>query len=101
LTLICVRPSISPVAPTFYELYDADSGNAINYLYSSSTNLDLSRYNNYLIMVTGEEGMAARWKDTPVLTVQKIYVVSTNPPEGLNKRVSSPHASSNASHSRR
>jgi uncharacterized protein YgiM (DUF1202 family) len=87
-----VRPSTSIVAPTSYELYDADSGNTINYLYTTSTNLDISRYNSYQIIVTGEEGMAARWKDTPVLTIQKIYVVSTNPPVVL-KRVSSPHAS--------
>jgi uncharacterized protein YgiM (DUF1202 family) len=75
-----VRPSVSPVAPTYYELYDPATGVAINYLFSSTTNLDLSRYNGYHINVTGEEGMDARWKDTPVLTVQKIYVVSTSAP---------------------
>ena len=91
-----VRSSMSIVAPTAYELYDADSGNAINYLYSPSTNLDLSRYNTYQIIVTGEEGISPRWQDTPVLTIQKIYVVSTNPPAGF-RRVASPHASSNAS----
>jgi uncharacterized protein YgiM (DUF1202 family) len=87
-----VRSAISIVAPTSYELYDADSGNTINYLYTTSTNLDISRYNCYQIIVTGEEGMAARWQDTPVLTIQKIYVVSTNPPVVL-KHVSSPRAS--------
>ena len=95
-----VRPSMSIVAPTSYELYDADSGNAINYLYSTSTNLDLSRYNTYQIIVTGEEGLAARWKDTPVITIQKIYVVSTNPPDAF-KRVASPRASSNVSPGKR
>ncbi len=88
-----VRSSVSLVAPTYYELYDANSGNAINYLYTTSTNLDLARYNNYEVIVTGEEGMSARWKDTPVLTIQKIYVLSTNPPASLNKRVYSPRAS--------
>jgi hypothetical protein len=53
---------------------------AINYLYSTTTNLSLSRYNGYQIIVTGEEGMDARWKDTPVLKVQRIYVLSTNTP---------------------
>jgi uncharacterized protein YgiM (DUF1202 family) len=91
-----VRPSVSLVAPTFYELYDTESGNAINYLYSTSTNLDISRYNNYDIIVTGEEGMSPRWKDTPVITIQKIYVVSTNPPTPY-KPVASPHAISNRS----
>jgi len=89
-----VRPSVSLVAPTYYELYDTASGNAINYLYTTSTNLDLSRYNNYEVIVTGEEGISARWNDTPVMTIQKIYVVSTNPPTDY-KRVSSPRASSN------
>jgi uncharacterized protein YgiM (DUF1202 family) len=96
-----VRPSVSLVAPTYYELYDWDSGKAINYLYTTSTNLDISRYNGYLVMVTGEEAMSARWNDTPVLTIQKIYVVSTNPPASLNKSVASPHAISSASPKRR
>jgi len=75
-----VRSSVSIVAPTYYELYDPASGKAINYLFSSTTNLDLGRYEGLHINVTGEEGLEARWKDTPVLTVQKIYVLSTNAP---------------------
>ncbi|HEY5344781.1 MAG TPA: SH3 domain-containing protein [Verrucomicrobiae bacterium] len=86
-----VRSSGSLVAPTAYELFDLDSGNAINYLYSTSTNLDISRYDGFQIIVTGEEGISARWADTPVLTIQKIYVVSTNSPP--IHRVSSPRAS--------
>lgn len=95
-----VRPATSIVAPTSYELFDADSGNTINYLYSPSTNLDLSLYNTYQIIVTGEEGISARWQDTPVITIQKIYVVSTNPPDAF-KRVASPRASSNVSPGKR
>ncbi len=75
-----VRTSVSPVAPTFYELYDPSTDISINYLFSTTTNLNLTRYKGYHVTVTGEEGMDARWKDTPVLTVQKIYVVSTNAP---------------------
>jgi uncharacterized protein YgiM (DUF1202 family) len=86
-----VRSSISPVAPTPFELYDNESGNAVNYLYSTTTNLNLARYNSMRIIVTGEEGLTARWQDTPVLTVQRIYVVSTNPP--VVQRVTSPRAS--------
>jgi hypothetical protein len=71
-----VRPSVSLVAPTYFELYDPAGNKAINYLYSPTTNLNLSRYNGMHITVTGEEGMDARWKDTPVLTIQKIYVLS-------------------------
>ena len=73
-----VRSSVSPVAPTYFELYDPGTDVAINYLFSTTTNLDLARYKGYHVNVTGEEGMDARWKDTPVLTVQKIYVVSAN-----------------------
>ena len=75
-----VRSSVSPVAPTYFELYDPATSTAINYLYTTSTNLNLSRYNGLRIVVTGEEGLDSRWKDTPVLTIQKIYVLSTNAP---------------------
>ncbi len=73
-----VRRSVSIVAPTYFELYDPANDKAINYLYSTTTNLNLSRYNGLKISVTGEEGLDARWHQTPVLTVQKIYVLSTN-----------------------
>ncbi len=87
-----VRPSVSVVAPTYYELYDPVTGRAINYLYSSTTNLNLAIYNGSQIIVTGEEGLAARWAATPVLTIQRIYVISTNPPTTY-QRVTSPRAS--------
>jgi hypothetical protein len=70
-----VRHVTSLIAPTAYELYDTNTFTTINYLYSTTTNLDLSRYNGLHIIVTGEEGLAARWKDTPVLTIQRIHVV--------------------------
>jgi uncharacterized protein YgiM (DUF1202 family) len=73
-----VRRSVSPVAPTFYELYSPVTDKAINYLYTPSTNLNLGRYNGLNITVTGEEGMEARWRDTPVITIQKIYVLPSN-----------------------
>ncbi|MGD0350502.1 MAG: SH3 domain-containing protein [Verrucomicrobiota bacterium] len=72
-----VRHATSVIAPTAYELYDPGTGTIINYLYTPTTNLDLSRYNGLQIVVTGEEGLAERWKDTPVLTIQRIYVIST------------------------
>jgi uncharacterized protein YgiM (DUF1202 family) len=71
-----VRPSVSPVAPTVYELYDPATSVAIDYLYTTTTNLDVARYNGFRIVVTGEEGLDSRWKDTPLLTIQRIYVVS-------------------------
>lgn len=73
-----VRHVGSPIAPTAYELYAPETDKNINYLYSTSTNLDLSRYDGMRIIVTGEESLAARFTDTPVLTVQKIEVIDTN-----------------------
>ena len=90
-----VRHSTSIVAPTAYELFDPTSGNAINYLLSSTTNLDISRYSGLQIVVTGEEGMHERWADTPVITVQKIYVLSTNKLVSDNKRAASPRERAN------
>jgi uncharacterized protein YgiM (DUF1202 family) len=70
-----VRPVNSIIEPTDYELFDPKTGVPVDYLYTTTTNLDLGRYNGLHIIVTGEEGMAARWKDTPVLTIQRIQVV--------------------------
>lgn len=68
----------SLIAPTAYVLYDPTTHQNINFLYTTSTNLDLGRYVNMRIVVTGEEGLAKRWNDTPVLTVQRIVVLQTN-----------------------
>ncbi len=70
-----VRNTWSIQAPTKYALVDPDSGWTVNYLYTTSTNLDLSRYKGLRIVVTGEEGLDPRWKNTPVLTIQRIQVV--------------------------
>ncbi|MGB7748056.1 MAG: SH3 domain-containing protein [Verrucomicrobiia bacterium] len=73
-----VRHVASPVAPTKFELYDPATDVNINYLYTTSPTLDLSRYVNMRIIVTGEEGLDARWKDTPIINIQSIQVISTN-----------------------
>jgi uncharacterized protein YgiM (DUF1202 family) len=73
-----VRHVASPVAPTKYELYDPATEVNINYLYTTSPTLDLSRYVNMRIIVTGEEGLDARWKDTPIINIQSIQVISQN-----------------------
>ena len=78
-----VRSSTSIVAPTPYELYDSESGNTINFLYATTSQLDLSRYEGMKIIVTGEEGISPRWPDVPVLSIQKIMVVSVNPPSNF------------------
>lgn len=70
-----VRGDTSIQSPTKFELISPDDHKLINYLYTTSTNLDLSRYKGLHIIVTGQEGMDERWKYTPVITIQKIQVL--------------------------
>ena len=70
-----VRGSFSIQAPSKYELVSPDTKQPIDYLYTTSTNLDLSRYKGMRIIVTGEEALDPRWKNTPVITIQKIEVL--------------------------
>ncbi len=73
-----VRATVSPQAPTKYELYDPATDVNINYLYTTSPNLDLSKYVNMRIIVTGEEGLDKRWNDTPLINIQSIQVIAQN-----------------------
>ena len=68
----------SLIAPTAYVLYDPATSKEVNFLYTTSTNLDIGRYYGMRIVVTGEEALAERWPDTPVLTIQRIEVLQTN-----------------------
>jgi uncharacterized protein YgiM (DUF1202 family) len=70
-----VRHVLSIIEPTTYEIYDPQTDVDINYLYTASTNLDLSRYSGMRVIVTGEETLADRWPNTPVLTVEHLQVV--------------------------
>jgi uncharacterized protein YgiM (DUF1202 family) len=69
-----VRHVVSLAAPTAYELFDPNTGQNIDYLYTTSTSLDLKRYKGRRIIVTGEEGLDERWNNTPVLNIQSIQV---------------------------
>jgi hypothetical protein len=70
-----VRGTFSIQAPTKFELVSPDTGKAMNYLYTTSPSLDLRRYKGMRIVVTGEEGLDERWRNTPVITIQKIQVL--------------------------
>ncbi len=70
-----VRGNTSIQSPTRFELISPENRHLINYLYTTSTNLDLSRYKGLHIIVTGEEGLDERWKFTPIITIQKIQVL--------------------------
>lgn len=71
-----VRRSVSIQAPTEFALYAKENNKLINYLYSPTAVLDISRYYGRHIIVSGQEGLDERWINTPVLTIQKIYVVT-------------------------
>jgi uncharacterized protein YgiM (DUF1202 family) len=70
-----VRGLTSIQAPSRFVLISPQDGRDINYLYTTSTNLDLRRYKGLQVVVTGEEGLDERWPNVPVLTIQKIQVV--------------------------
>jgi uncharacterized protein YgiM (DUF1202 family) len=72
-----VRHVSSLITPTAYELYSPATDENIDFLYTTTTNLDMDRYVGMQIIVTGEEDLAARWQ-IPVLTIQRIIVVNTN-----------------------
>ena len=75
-----VRGMTSIQAPSNFELVSPDNGKTIDYLYTTSKELDLRRYKGLHIIVTGQEGLDERWGHTPVLTIQRIEVLSEPPP---------------------
>lgn len=70
-----VGGTVSIQAPSHFELDSLETGRAIDYLYSTSTNLVLKKYKGMTVLVTGEEELDERWANTPVITIQKIQVV--------------------------
>jgi hypothetical protein len=70
-----VRHVTSIIEPTEFEIYDPKSDTVIDYLYTTTTNLDIGAYKGLRIVVTGEEKLSQRWHHTPVLTIQRIQVV--------------------------
>jgi uncharacterized protein YgiM (DUF1202 family) len=70
-----VRGTFSIQSPTKFELVSPYTGKVMNYLYTTSPELDLQRYKGMKIVVTGEEGLDERWQNTPVITIQKIQVL--------------------------
>jgi len=70
-----VRGMTSIQAPSKFVLISPQDGRDIDYLYTSSKELDLRRYKGLHIIVSGEEGLDERWPNTPVLTIQKIQVL--------------------------
>src|SRR5204862_4552887 len=61
-----VRGTFSIQAPTRFELISPDNHKTMNYLYTSSKDLDMRRYKGMRIIVTGEESLDERWPNMPV-----------------------------------
>jgi uncharacterized protein YgiM (DUF1202 family) len=70
-----VRSTWSVQAPTPFALVNTETGETLNYLYTASPELNLKRYRGLRVFVTGEEGLDQRWRNTPVLTIQKIQLL--------------------------
>ena len=70
-----VRGTVSIQAPTKFALISPENGKTIDYLFTASPDLDLSRYKGLRIIVTGEEGLDERWGNTTVIAIQKIQVL--------------------------
>jgi uncharacterized protein YgiM (DUF1202 family) len=70
-----VHNATSIQAPSHYSLLGLETGRNINYLYTTSTNVNLNRYAGKHVIVTGEESLDKRWPNTPVLTLQRIQVI--------------------------
>jgi uncharacterized protein YgiM (DUF1202 family) len=71
-----VRSTVSIQAPSHFELISTENKKTIDYLHTPSDDLDLSRWKGLRVMVTGQEGLDERWPNTPVLTIEKIEVLS-------------------------
>jgi uncharacterized protein YgiM (DUF1202 family) len=70
-----VRGMTSIQAPSRFVLVSPEDGRDIDYLFTTSKELDLRRYKGLRIIVTGEESLDERWGNMPVITIQRIQVV--------------------------
>ncbi len=70
-----VRGFTSIQAPSHFALINPETGRIVDYLHTTSRELDLNRYKGLRIVVTGEEALDERWPNTPVITIQRIQVV--------------------------
>jgi hypothetical protein len=68
----------SVIAPTAYKLYDPKTMLDIDFLYPTSPDQDLHKLVDDRVIVTGEEGVDARWPNTPVIAIQSIEILGKN-----------------------
>ncbi|MGH8022477.1 MAG: SH3 domain-containing protein, partial [Limisphaerales bacterium] len=70
-----IGPVGSVIAPTAYKLYDPKTMLDIDFLYPTSPDQDLGKLVDDEVIVSGEEGVDARWPNTPVLAIQNIQII--------------------------
>ena len=67
-----VRGTLSIQAPTYYELVNPQTKKVMNYLHSEGTDIHFKKYRGQRVVVSGEEGIDARWPNTPVIEVESV-----------------------------
>jgi hypothetical protein len=73
-----IGPVGSIIAPTQFKLYDPDTKMDIDFLYPTSPDQDLHKLVDCRVIVSGEEGVDARWPNTPVIAIQNIQILGKN-----------------------
>ncbi len=67
-----VRRAWSIQSPTPLILENLHNGRVMNYLYSTSTNINLSVFRGQVVTVSGEEALDERWPNIPVIRVETL-----------------------------
>jgi hypothetical protein len=69
-----VRSTVSIQAPSYFELISAETRKTINYLHTTNPELKLKDFRGRNVVVSGEEGIDPRWRNTPVIEIQTIEI---------------------------
>lgn len=67
-----VRSTKSIQAPTDFELINPETKKVIDYLHTEEPTLKLKDFKGKKVIVTGEEGLDARWPNTPLIEIQTL-----------------------------
>lgn len=67
-----VRQARNIQAPTYFELRDSRTGELMDYLNPTKSEIELKSYVGQKVIVSGEENMDHRWKYTPVIDLETI-----------------------------
>ena len=71
--LVIVSRSIQ--APTDYALENVDTHKMVNYLHAEDESLKLKNFAGRKVIITGEELIDQRWRNTPIVEVETIRLV--------------------------